>query len=92
MSLLEVRDLVSAYGSIEALQGVSLKVDAGEVVAVLGANGAGKTTLLRTISGMMKSKRGTITLEGESITGLRADQVLRRGIAHVAEGLSLIHI
>ena len=72
MSLLEVRDLVSAYGSIEALQGVSLKVDAGEVVAVLGANGAGKTTLLRTISGMMKSKRGTITLEGESITGLRA--------------------
>lgn len=86
MSLLEVRDLVSAYGSIEALQGVSLKVDAGEVVAVLGANGAGKTTLLRTISGMMKSKRGTITLEGESITGLRADQVLRRGIAHVAEG------
>lgn len=84
--LLKVENLVAGYGSIEALHGVSLEINQGEVVAVLGANGAGKTTLLRAISGMIKPTSGTVVIEGKNIAGSRAHSVLQHGIAHVAEG------
>lgn len=85
-ALLTINNLVAGYGSIEALHGINLEVNAGEVVAVLGANGAGKTTLLRAISGMIKPKSGTITMGGTNISGQRSHRVLKHGVAHVAEG------
>lgn len=85
-ALLTINNLVAGYGSIEALHGINLEINAGEVVAVLGANGAGKTTLLRSISGMIKPKSGTITIDGENIAGQGSHSVLKHGVAHVAEG------
>ncbi len=85
-ALLQIENLVAGYGTIEALHGVTMEVNAGEVVAVLGANGAGKTTLLRSISGMIKPKNGKITIDGTNITGQKSHSVLHHGIAHVAEG------
>ena len=85
-ALLTINNLVAGYGSIEALHGINLEINAGEVVAVLGANGAGKTTLLRSISGMIKPKSGTITIDGKNIAGQRSHSVLKHGVAHVAEG------
>ena len=69
--LLEVKDLAVAYGKISALHGVSLDVDEGEVVTLVGANGAGKTTLLKTLSGLRKVSGGSITFDGQQIVGLR---------------------
>lgn len=89
-SALEVRNLVSAYGPIEALHGVSLHVAPGEAVAVLGANGAGKTTLLRTISGGMRPRAGSIRFAGVDISGRRPNEILRLGIAHVPEGRHIL--
>lgn len=86
MSLLTVKDLRVAYGQIEALKGVSLEVNQGEVVAILGANGAGKTTLMRAISGLLPKKAGTVTLETTDITKTPAEQVVRMGIAQSPEG------
>ncbi len=85
MALLELRDVVASYGSIRALHGVSVSVDRGSVVAMLGANGAGKTTTLRAISGMVKAE-GSIEFEGRSILGRPPEEVARLGIAHVPEG------
>ncbi|MFM7205503.1 MAG: ABC transporter ATP-binding protein [Planctomycetaceae bacterium] len=86
MSLLEVRDLVAAYGPIRALDGVSLDVDDGELVALIGANGAGKTTLLTAISGVVPLRGGSIRFAGEPLAGLRPHQVMRLGIGHAPEG------
>ena len=86
MTLLELDDVVVRYGAVDALKGISLTVEEGEVVTLLGANGAGKTTTLRTISGLSKVARGRVVLDGEVLTGLPAHQVAARGIGHVPEG------
>ncbi|HYA65783.1 MAG TPA: ATP-binding cassette domain-containing protein, partial [Burkholderiaceae bacterium] len=84
--LLEIRQLCSHYGRIEALHSVSLSVRKGRLVALVGANGAGKTTLLRTISGVQKASSGSIHFEGRDITRLRPDKRVRLGICQVPEG------
>ena len=84
--LLELSGLEVRYGGIRALKGVSLSVDTGEVVTLLGANGAGKTTTLRTISGLLRPAAGTVTFEGEPIDGMPAHQIVALGIGHVPEG------
>ncbi len=86
MPLIELADITVRYGEIEAVHGLSLAVDAGEVVTLLGSNGAGKSTTLRAISGLTKPISGEIRFEGETITGLSPEQIVRRGIAHVPEG------
>jgi len=86
MSLLELDDVVVRYGAVEALKGTSLTVDEGEIVTLLGANGAGKTTTLRTISGLLRPARGSLTLDGQPLQGLPAHQVAGLGIGHVPEG------
>jgi branched-chain amino acid transport system ATP-binding protein len=87
--LLELRAIDAFYGDFQALFGVSLKVNAGEVVAVIGANGAGKSTLLKSIAGMMPPRRGDIVFDGQPVGGAPAFDVLRRGIALVPEGRRL---
>ncbi|MFC4020191.1 ABC transporter ATP-binding protein [Micromonospora sp. GCM10011542] len=84
--LLEIENLTLAYGRIEALHAVSLHVEEGEVVALIGANGAGKTTTMRGISGLLPASSGTIRFNGEDITGLRADLRVVRGICQSPEG------
>ena len=86
MSLLEVKDLVVSYGGIEALKGISFSVDEGQIVTLIGANGAGKSTTLRAITGIVPAKSGTITYNGEDITGMDTQKVVERGIALVPEG------
>jgi branched-chain amino acid transport system ATP-binding protein len=86
MTLLEVKDLSVAYGEIEALRGVSLTIDEGAVVALLGSNGAGKSTTLRAISGLVVPRVGSILFDGESIGGLSPRAIVKLGIAHVPEG------
>ena len=84
--MLEIKDLVVAYGSIGALQGISLKVEKGSIVTLVGANGAGKTTTLRTISGIVKAKSGTITFDGHAITNHPPHKIVAGGIAQSPEG------
>lgn len=84
--LLSIRDLVVCYGSIQALQGISLEIPKGKIVTLVGANGAGKTTALRTISGILKPSSGCIEFKGENIAGLPAHKIVARGIAHSPEG------
>jgi branched-chain amino acid transport system ATP-binding protein len=84
--VLEVDRIESFYGAIRALKGISLEVFEGEVVTLIGSNGAGKTTTLRSISGIVPPKAGTITFDGEDITGLPGHQVAELGIAHSPEG------
>jgi branched-chain amino acid transport system ATP-binding protein len=86
MPLLSLDGLTVRYGEIEALHGLSLSVDAGEVVTLLGANGAGKSTTLRAISGLQKPAAGEVVFDGKSITGLSPETVVKLGIAHVPEG------
>jgi branched-chain amino acid transport system ATP-binding protein len=86
MALLEVTNLVARYGRITALSDVSLTVDEGEVVTLIGANGAGKTTTLRTISGLMRPASGTIRFDGRDITRLAPNEIVRAGIGHSPEG------
>jgi len=86
MSLLEIRDLEVHYGKINALKGVSLDVDKGQLVALIGANGAGKTTLLNTVTGVVSGSAGNITFKGEEILNERSHSITRMGIAHVPEG------
>ena len=85
MALLELRDVEARYGQVRALEGVSLAVEQGQIVAVLGANGAGKTTTLRAVCNMVRTE-GQITLAGERIDGLATENVVRRGVAHVPDG------
>jgi len=87
--LLDVRDIDAFYGDFQALFGVSLKVDAGQVVAVIGANGAGKSTLLKTIAGLMAPRRGVIALGGDATAAQPAFAMVRRGVALVPEGRRL---
>jgi branched-chain amino acid transport system ATP-binding protein len=89
MPLLEVDRLVARYGDFQALYGVSMTVEAGQVVAVIGANGAGKSTLLKSIAGLITSEATMIRFDGEAIGGLRAPQLVSRGIALVPEGRRL---
>nr|WP_211487287.1 ABC transporter ATP-binding protein [Corallococcus exiguus] len=84
--LLSVEGIQVRYGAIQALRGVSLTVGKGEMVALIGANGAGKTSTLRAVSGMLKPTAGRITLAGKDITGLKAHQLVPRGMAHAPEG------
>jgi branched-chain amino acid transport system ATP-binding protein len=84
--MLEVTGLNVRYGSVEALRDVSIKVETGRLVAILGANGAGKSTLLRAISGIARAASGAVTLRGNSITGLGPEQIVRLGVSHVPEG------
>jgi branched-chain amino acid transport system ATP-binding protein len=88
--VLEIRDLVTAYGPVKALDGVSLTVPRGKITAVLGANGAGKTSLLRTVSGLVRARAGSVVLDGQDITRLAVEQMVRRGMAHVPEGRGVI--
>jgi branched-chain amino acid transport system ATP-binding protein len=83
--MLEVADLVTAYGKIEALKGVSLKVEEGRITCLLGPNGAGKTTLMMTIAGILKPRRGSIRLGGEELAGLTPARIVGKGIALVPE-------
>ena len=87
--MLRVDDLHTYYGNIAALKGVSLEVHDGEIVALIGANGAGKTTMLRTISGLLRPRRGTITLDDTRIDGLPPHRITALGLAHAPEGRRL---
>jgi len=83
--MLSVRDLVTAYGKIEALKGVSLEVAPGSITCLLGPNGAGKTTLMMTIAGVLRPKRGSVRFLDEDLAGLAPDAIVKRGIALVPE-------
>jgi len=85
-ALLTVRDLEVAYGAITALHGIDLEVAKGEIVTLIGANGAGKTTTLRTISGLLKPRRGIVTYGEQTISGLKPHLITAMGISHVPEG------
>ena len=83
--MLEIRDLATAYGKIEALRGVSLEARANEVTCLLGPNGAGKTTLMMTLSGILKPQRGSVKLDGEELVGRSPAEIVARGLALVPE-------
>ncbi|HJV17929.1 MAG TPA: ABC transporter ATP-binding protein [Bacillales bacterium] len=84
--MLQINDINVYYGNIQALRGVSLEINEGEIVTLIGANGAGKSTLLKTISGLLKPKNGDILFEGQSISGKVAQAIVKRGLSHVPEG------
>jgi branched-chain amino acid transport system ATP-binding protein len=86
MPLLELKNVASYYGSVQALKSVSLRVEQGEVVTLLGANGAGNSTTLRTISGLLRPARGEVWFEGQPIHEMAAEKIVRLGISHVPEG------
>ena len=86
MAMLEVKDINVYYGAIHAIKGISLSVEEGEVVTLIGANGAGKSTTLRTISGLLKPKTGEIKFLGNNIAGMPAHKIVREGISQVPEG------
>ncbi len=86
MALLELTDIHTYYGAIHALRGVSISVEEGEIVTLIGSNGAGKSTTLRTISGILKPREGTITLEGKRIDQLRPHQIVELGVSQSPEG------
>src|SRR5438552_7603724 len=85
-ALLAVRDLEVAYGNIPALHGITIEVQKGEIVTLIGANGAGKTTTLRTISGLLKPRRGEIVFNERNIGGTKPDVITAMGVSHVPEG------
>ncbi|MCC7102789.1 MAG: ABC transporter ATP-binding protein [Fimbriimonadaceae bacterium] len=84
--MLQVNDINVFYGAIQALNNVSLSVQQGEIVAIIGSNGAGKSTLMRTLSGLLRTRSGSISFLGEDITDLVPDQIVRRGISQSPEG------
>lgn len=85
-TMLTVNDINVFYGAIHAIKGVSLEVNEGEIVTLIGANGAGKSTILRTISGLLKPKTGSIQFEGQEIAGMPAHEIVKTGISQVPEG------
>jgi branched-chain amino acid transport system ATP-binding protein len=88
--MLEVKNLVTSFGSVIALNGVSFSAEESKITTVIGANGAGKSTLLRTISGLEHPSAGSITWRGSSLIGMRPEDIVRAGIAHVPEGHAVI--
>lgn len=84
--MLELVDVDAGYGALQVLHGVSLRIDAGEIVSLVGANGAGKTTVIKTIVGLVRARRGRVALGGERIDGLPPERIVTRGIAVVPEG------
>ena len=84
--LLEAKDLNVYYGAIHALHGISFNVEEGEIVTLIGANGAGKSTILKTISGLLRPRIGDVTMNGESLRTMPAQDIVRRGVVHVPEG------
>ncbi len=90
MTLLKISNVETFYGQIQALKGISLVVEEGKIVTLLGANGAGKSTTMKTIVGLLKPKKGSVEFLGEDVTGLRPDQLLRKGIALVPEGRAIL--
>ncbi len=84
--MLKIRDLVVAYGGIEALKGISIDVPDGKIVTLIGANGAGKSTLLRTIIGLVKAGSGSVEYNGDKLTGLNSQQIVSKGLTLVPEG------
>ena len=84
--MLQVENLNVYYGAIHALQGISFTVNEGEIVTLIGANGAGKSTTLRTVSGLLRSRTGTVTFKGRDIASLPAEKIVELGISHVPEG------
>lgn len=84
--MLEIRDLVGGYGNVQILNGASLKVETGQVVALLGGNGTGKSTLLKATSGLIRPWSGSISFDGERVEGWRPDRIVRRGLVQVTQG------
>src|SRR2546426_4322908 len=91
MALLEIDAVDTFYGRVHALQGVSLNIEEGEIVTLIGSNGAGKTTPLRTISGLTPASKGQVRLRGKDITRLPPDEIVGLGIGHVPEGRRIFH-
>ncbi len=90
MALLEVHNLCTSYGAIKALRGVSLQLEAGQVVTLIGANGAGKSTALNTLSGLLRPTEGRVVFKGRDITGHRPDKIAAFGLVQVPEGRQVI--
>ncbi|HEY4550067.1 MAG TPA: ABC transporter ATP-binding protein [Bacillus sp. (in: firmicutes)] len=88
--MLKVSGIETYYGKIQALKGVSLEVEQGKIVTILGANGAGKTTTMKSIAGLLKPKTGKIEFLGKDVTGLRPDQLLKQGMSLVPEGRAIL--
>jgi branched-chain amino acid transport system ATP-binding protein len=86
MAMLEIKDVHTYYGNIHALKGISLSVEEGEIVTLIGANGAGKSSTLRAISGLLPPRQGTIKLEGEDLAGIEAHEIVYKRVAMVPEG------
>ena len=86
VALLELEDIHSFYGKIHALKGISLSVEEGEIVTLIGANGAGKSTTLRTISGLVRARQGRVLFDGQDISNLPAHEIVLAGVGHVPEG------
>src|SRR6476620_2856070 len=89
MALLEINDIHTYYGAIHALRGVTIHVDEGEIVTLIGANGAGKSTTLRSISGLLRPRKGSIRFEGDEITKRKPQAIVKHGIAQSPEGRQL---
>src|SRR5438876_8819085 len=90
MSMLEITDLAISYGQIEAVKGISFRVEEGQIVALIGANGAGKTTTLNSISGLHKPRRGSVKFKGQEISLWPAHKIVAAGIVHVPEGRAIL--
>ncbi|KOP70925.1 ABC transporter ATP-binding protein [Cytobacillus solani] len=88
--MLKVSGIHAFYGNIQVLKNIDLQVEEGSIVTILGANGAGKTTMMKTVAGLLKPQQGKIEFLGEDVTGLRPDQLLRKGIALVPEGRQIL--
>jgi branched-chain amino acid transport system ATP-binding protein len=91
MPLLKLSSIESFYGPVMAVQGISLEVEQGDIVTILGANGAGKTTILKTISGVMDPEKGSIEFQGQRIDRLPPEKIVKLGISHVPEGREIFH-
>ena len=92
MAMLEINKLEASYGAVQALRGISLKVEQGKIVALLGANGAGKTSVLKTISGIVEPRRGSVRFDGRDLAGLEPNQIVKIGLSHVPEGREIFRL